>query len=86
MQETLAQHDASSPLLDPLGENAGPHNAPQALLQAALHLLAWAKTRWPEVIVYGLADRLRFLWHWGAGQGLGRLTPALHQTQCGASV
>ena len=71
--ETLAQHDASSPLLDPLGENAGPREAPRALLQAALHLLAWAKTRWPEVANYGLADRLRFLWHWGAGQGLGRL-------------
>jgi hypothetical protein len=47
--ETLAQHDASSPLLDPLGENAGPREAPRALLQAALHLLAWAKTRWPAV-------------------------------------
>jgi Domain of unknown function (DUF6431) len=71
--ETLAEHDARSPLLDPLGENAGPRDAPRALLQAALHLLAWAKTQWPEVITYGLADRLRFLWHWGAGQGLGRL-------------
>jgi transposase-like protein len=73
VQQTLAHHDAGSPLLDPLGQNAGPREAPRALLQAALHLLAWAKTRWPEVIQYGLADRLRFLWHWGAGQGLGRL-------------
>ena len=71
--ETLARHDASSPLLDPLGENAGPREAPRALLQAAVHFLAWAKTRWSEVANYGLADRLRFLWHWGAGQGLGRL-------------
>jgi hypothetical protein len=71
--ETLAAHDARSPLLDPLGENAGPRDAPRALLQAALHLLAWAKTQWPEVVPYGLTDRLRFLWHWGAGQGLGRL-------------
>jgi hypothetical protein len=73
IQQTLAQHDAGSPSLDPLGENAGPRDAPGALLQAALHLLAWAKTRWPEVTAYGLTDRMRFLWHWGAGQGLGRL-------------
>ena len=31
------------------------------------------KTRWPEIGSYGLADRLRFLWHWGAAQGFGRL-------------
>jgi Domain of unknown function (DUF6431) len=81
IQQTLAEHDAASPLLDPLGESAGPRDdfgelsraAPRALLQAALHLLAWAKTRWPELANYGLADRLRFLWHWGAGRGLGRL-------------
>jgi transposase-like protein len=71
--ETLAHHDASSPLLDPLGENAGPHDVSRALLQSTFHLLAWAKTRWSAVANYGLADRLRFLWHWGAGQGLGRL-------------
>jgi hypothetical protein len=73
IQQTLAEHDAASPLLDPLGDAAGPRDAPRALLQAALHLLAWAKTRWPEVAQYGLTDRLRFLWHWGAGRGLGRL-------------
>jgi transposase-like protein len=73
IQQTLAEHDAASPLLDPLGESAGPRDAPCALLQAALHLLAWAKTRWAELVNYGLADRLRFLWHWGTGRGLGRL-------------
>jgi hypothetical protein len=73
VQQTLAQHDAASPLLDPLGEAAGPRDVRCALLQAALHLLAWAKTRWTELANYGLADRLRFLWHWGAGRGLGRL-------------
>jgi hypothetical protein len=73
IQQTLAEHDAASPLLDPLGEAAGPREAPRALLQAALHLLAWAKTRWVEVATYGLADRLRFLWHWGVGRGLARL-------------
>jgi len=73
IQQALAEHDAASPLLDPLGESAGPRDAPRALLLAALHLLAWAKTRWAETVEYGLADRLRFLWHWGAGRGLGRL-------------
>lgn len=73
VQQTLAHHDASSPSLDPLGTNAGPRDAPRALLQATLHLLAWAKTQWTEVVAYGFSDRLRFLWHWGAGQGLGRL-------------
>jgi len=73
VQQTLAHHDASSPALDPLGETAGPRDAPRALLHAALHLLAWAKTQWAEVRDYGRNDRLRFLWHWGASQGLGRL-------------
>jgi hypothetical protein len=73
VQETLAHHDAGSPTLDPLGENAGPYAAPAALLHAAIHLLAWAKTHWPEVVPYGRDDRLRFLWHWGTGQGLERL-------------
>jgi transposase-like protein len=73
VQKPLAQHDASSPALDPLGANTGPRDAPRALLHAALHLLAWAKTRWANVRDYGCNDRLRFLWHWGAGQGLGRL-------------
>jgi hypothetical protein len=73
VQQTLAEQDAGSPLLDPLGENAGPQDAPRALLHAALHLLAWAKTRWVELAHYGLTDRFRVLWHWGAGHGLGRL-------------
>jgi transposase-like protein len=73
VQQILAQHDPGSPALDPLGENAGPRDAPRALLQAAVHLLAWAKTQWPDMVAYGWNDRLRFLWHWGASQGLGRL-------------
>jgi hypothetical protein len=73
VQQTLAHHDASSPALDPLGETAGPRDAPRALLHAALHLLAWAKTRWANLGDYSLNDRVRFLWHWGASQGLGRL-------------
>ena len=40
---------------------------------ASLHLLAWAKTQWPELVGYGLNDRLRFLGLWGNGRGLGRL-------------
>ena len=73
VQETLARQDSASPALDPLGPAAGPLDAPRALLHAATHLLAWAKTRWPEVVGYGLKDRLRFLWHWGSGRGLVRL-------------
>ena len=73
VQQTLAQQDAASPLLDPIGKSAGPRDAPRALLQATLHLLAWAKTQWSALADYGLADRFRFLWHWGAGRGLGRL-------------
>lgn len=73
IQQTLAEHDAASPLLDPLGESAGPRAAPHALLSAALYLLAWAKTHWSALAEYGLNDRFRFLWHWGAGRGLGRL-------------
>jgi transposase-like protein len=73
VQTTLAQQDSASPALDPLGSASGPQDAPHALLDAATHLLAWAKTRWPEVVSYGLKDRLRFLWHWGFGRGLVRL-------------
>lgn len=73
VQTTLAQQDSASSVLDPLGSPSGPHEAPRALLDAAIHLLAWAKTRWPEVVSYGLKDRLRFLWHWGFGRGLVRL-------------
>lgn len=73
VQETLARQDSASPVLDPLGAAAGPLDAPCALLHAATHLLAWAQTRWPEVLGYGLRDRLRFLWHWGFGLGLARL-------------
>ncbi len=73
VQTTLAQQDSASPVLDPLGRASGPRDAPRALLDAAIHLLAWAKTRWPEVVSYGLKDRLRFLWHWGFGRGLVRL-------------
>jgi len=73
VQEHLARHDASASVLDPLGEMAGPRDAPRALLHAALPLLAWAKTRWTNLTDYGWNDRVRFLWHWGASQGLGRL-------------
>jgi hypothetical protein len=73
VQQMLAQHDPHSPGLDPLGESAGPRDTPAALLHASVNLLAWAQTRWAEVRSYGLSERLRFLWHWGHGQGLGRL-------------
>ena len=73
VQEKLAQHDATLPLLDPLGEVTEASTPAGALLHGASQLLAWAKTRWEAVAGYGLNDRLRFLWHWGHAQGLGRL-------------
>ncbi|MDO8568438.1 MAG: DUF6431 domain-containing protein [Dehalococcoidales bacterium] len=73
VQETLATHDCASHLLDVLGPAAGPRSAPAALLFAAGHLLAWAKTIWAELAHHQAADRLRFLWHWGSAHRLGRL-------------
>jgi len=73
VQQTLAEHHAASPLLDPLGPSAGPKSAPAALLFAAGHLLAFAKTVWAELAHHRPADRLRFLWHWGSARHLGRL-------------
>jgi hypothetical protein len=73
VQQTLSQHDAALPWLDALGEPTQPRHTAGALLRAATHLLAWAKTRWADVIPYGLHGRLRFLWHWGHGRGLERL-------------
>jgi len=73
VQQTLAQHDASLPLLDPLGEATVARTPAGALLHGATQLLAWAKTEWDDVVAYGRNDRLRFLWLWGHAQGLGRL-------------
>jgi hypothetical protein len=73
VQQQLAKHDATLPLLDALGAVTTAGSAAEALLHGASQLLAWAKTRWDAVTDYGLNDRLRFLWHWGHAQGLGRL-------------
>lgn len=73
IQETLARHHSASSLLDVLGPSAGPKSAPAALLFAAGHLLAFAKTRWAELGRHEPSDRLRFLWHWGSAHRLGRL-------------
>jgi len=73
MQKTLAAQDPGSSWLEPHGEAVKAHNPAQALLQALLHLLAWAKTQWAELAGYGWNDRLRFLWLWGDSRGLGRL-------------
>lgn len=72
-QRTLAEQDSGSMWLDPQGEAAQTQTPVQALLHAAGHLLAWGQTRWEELVAYGWKDRLRFLWLWGSGQGLGRL-------------
>ncbi len=45
IEQTLAQHDPATPLLDALGTGAESLDPPRALLAASLHLLAWAKTR-----------------------------------------
>jgi transposase-like protein len=73
MEQTLAHHDPALPVLDALGQHAGPLDPPRALLAASVQLLAWAKTRWRELAASGLRDRLRFLWHWGHARGLARL-------------
>ena len=73
VQATLAQQDSRSAWLDPHGEAlAAPHLA-QALLGAGEHLLAWGQTRWAEAAGYGRNDRVRFMWWWSSGRGLGRL-------------
>ena len=73
VQQVLAEQDSGSAWLDPQGEAARQPNAVQAVLSAAGHLLAWGKSHWRELAGYGWKDRLRFLWLWGSGQGLGRL-------------
>jgi hypothetical protein len=73
VQATLAGQDPATPLLDPLGPGAGPVPAPQALLAATWHLLAWAKTRWTELARDGPTERWPFLWLWGHRHGLLRL-------------
>jgi hypothetical protein len=73
VQATLAQQDSCSGWLDPQGEALQARGPGQALLGASEYLLAWGKTRGGEVSGYGRNDRLRFLWLWGSGRGLGRL-------------
>lgn len=73
VQETLARQDSGSSWLDPYGEAARCPGIPQVLLEAAVHLLAWAKTQWAELAEYGWNDRLCFLGVWRVGQELGRL-------------
>jgi hypothetical protein len=72
-QIQLAQQDSASSWLDPHGEAVRAGNPVQALLGAAVHLLAWGKSRWAELAGYGWNDRLRFLGLWGSREGLGRL-------------
>jgi hypothetical protein len=73
IQIALAQQDSGSAWLDPRGEAVRATSSIQALLGAAGHLLAWAKSRWVELASYGWGDRLCFVWLWGSQQGLGRL-------------
>jgi hypothetical protein len=68
VEKTLAEQDSGSPWLDAQGEALKIDSAPRSLLQASIHLLAWAKGRWREVEDFVLNDRLRFLWYWGNRQ------------------
>jgi hypothetical protein len=61
VQTQLAQQDSASGWLDPQGEALRVGSAAGALLAAAVHLLAWGKSRWAELAGYGWNDRLRFL-------------------------
>jgi hypothetical protein len=73
VQTELAQQDSASEWLDPQGEALRAENSAQALLAAAVHLLAWGKSWWVELAGYGWNARLRFLGLWGSREGLGRL-------------
>jgi hypothetical protein len=77
VEQELARQDSQSGWLDATAAPGSPSEAVRgggkALLQASMYLLAWGKTRWQELAGYGLNERLRFLWHWGAGRGLPRL-------------
>jgi hypothetical protein len=77
VDQALAQQNSQSPWLDttpaPGNKHAPVSGSGRGLLLAAMHLLAWGKTLWGELAGYGLNERLRFLWHWGAGRGLPRL-------------
>jgi transposase-like protein len=73
VQRLLARQDVGSGWLDPQGEALRARNPAEALLAAAVHLLAWGKSRWAELGEYGWNDRLRFLGLWGSREGLGRL-------------
>ena len=73
VQTFLARQNSSSSWLDAQGEASQAANAAIALLAASVHLLAWAKTEWVQLVGYGLKDRMRFLGLWGTEQGMGRL-------------
>jgi hypothetical protein len=77
VEQTLATHDPSGPLLTPLGRGiktgAAPASLPGLLLAASRYLLVWAQTHLAQARAYGSNDRLRFLWLWGHERGLARL-------------
>lgn len=66
--KVLTEQDIHSEWL----EQGGGSNPAEKLLEATMHLLAWAKSRWRALGKYGFKDWLRFLWVWGWEQGLGR--------------
>jgi hypothetical protein len=77
VEQTLATHAPSVPMLTPLGSGvktgAAVTSLPGLLLTASRYLLAWAQTHLAQARAYGSNDRLRFLWLWGHERGLARL-------------
>jgi hypothetical protein len=73
VEQTLAAHAPSVPLLTPLGSGVKATTIPGMLLAASRYLLAWAQTHLAQARAYGSNDRLRFLWLWGHARGLARL-------------
>jgi len=77
VEQALATHTPSVPLLTPLGggikTSAAATPIPGLLLAASRYLLAWAQVHLAQARAYGSNDRLRFLWLWGHDRGLVRL-------------
>ena len=73
LEQWLALQDSASPWLDPLGEALHAGSTPRALLQAAVHLLAWAQWRFAELRDVSLIARLSVLWQWGYSPSRPRL-------------
>jgi len=73
VQDVLEQQGHGGLRTDPNGNAMEDDCKEQALLNASECLLAQGKACRPELAGYGRKDRMRFLWLWSSGRGLGRL-------------